>query len=57
MTSSFNIPAQGGQYFRYCSYFGWLIFAGALMDWIVLQKKTRLVKGQNVPTTKEGQFT
>lgn len=21
-------------YFRYCGYFGWLIFAGALMDWM-----------------------
>lgn len=34
---SFNIPAQGGLYFRYCAYFGWFVFAGALLDYILAQ--------------------
>ncbi|KIM34074.1 hypothetical protein M408DRAFT_90113 [Serendipita vermifera MAFF 305830] len=47
----FNVPAQGGQYFRYCGYFGWLIFAGVLLDWVLLTP-SREEPGEEVTVTE-----
>jgi hypothetical protein len=53
MTSSFNISTQGGQYFRYCGYLGWFMFAGALVDWILLQARKEQTISE-MPAAKEG---
>ncbi|PVG03375.1 4-hydroxybenzoate polyprenyl transferase [Serendipita vermifera] len=58
----FNVPTQCGQYFRYCGYFGWFIFAGALLDWVLLYyldqqvplTDTQEAKGQQNVDSKAG---
>ncbi|KAG8833071.1 Para-hydroxybenzoate--polyprenyltransferase, mitochondrial precursor (PHB:polyprenyltransferase) [Serendipita sp. 399] len=45
---NFDIPHQGGLYFRYCGYFGWMLFAGALVDYLISYangKKIPLIEG------------
>ncbi|KAG8759560.1 Para-hydroxybenzoate--polyprenyltransferase, mitochondrial precursor (PHB:polyprenyltransferase) [Serendipita sp. 396] len=53
-TVNFNIAQQGGMYFRYCGYFGWMLFAGALIDYLIWYKdgkKRPLVEVRRQPQT------
>jgi hypothetical protein len=44
-------------YFRYCGYFGWLIFAGALMDWMFAyyMQQSQTARDDLIPAAKPDQ--